>query len=64
MNTTNRAINRDGTLGLQAKADIYSAWSKGLAPSIAATTLGVALTVVIAEYVRLDDLQSSFKDKP
>lgn len=38
----------------QTKADIYSAYSQGIAPSVVATKLRLALATVIAEYVRLD----------
>ena len=41
-------------LSVQTKADIYSAWSNGTSPSTCASTLRLAVTTVIAEYLRLD----------
>lgn len=41
-------------LSVQTKADIYHAWSLGMAPTQVARTLRLALSTVIAEYVRLD----------
>lgn len=38
------------------KADIYSAWSRGLPPIEVAKTLRLAPLTVIREYVRLDSL--------
>jgi hypothetical protein len=41
-------------LSVQTKADIYSAYQQGLSPSTCASALRLAMTTVIAEYLRLD----------
>jgi hypothetical protein len=42
----------------QTRADIYSAWRRGLPPLQVAKVLGLVPLTVIAEYVRLDDLNT------
>lgn len=44
---------------VQTKADIYSAWSKGLPPLEVAKALRLSPQTVIAEYVRLDEMARS-----
>lgn len=43
-------------LSVQTKADIYSAYQQGLSPMTCATALRLAMTTVIAEYLRLDSI--------
>jgi hypothetical protein len=42
-------------LSITTRADIYSAWCKGLAPTFVAKTLRLALSTVIKEYISLDE---------
>jgi hypothetical protein len=43
-------------LSVQTKADICSAYQQGISPMSCATTLRLAMTTVIAEYIRLDSI--------
>lgn len=42
-------------LSPETKLNIYSAYQQGLAPSVVAKSLRLAMTTVIAEYLRLDN---------
>ena len=42
----------------QTRVDIHSAWRRGLPPLQVAAMLGLVAMTVIAEYVRLDELNA------
>lgn len=48
-------ITTHSTVGIDKQGEIYQAWCVGVAPSIVASKLNLAMSTVLKLYVQFDD---------